>query len=393
MSGGLRQRVVVLGSTGSIGTQALDLIRRFPEDFQVVGLAAGHWSQALAEQTAQWEPELVAVTGEPADGHGIVVPLLTGDAALEGLVERLAPAVVVVGTPGLAGLQACLTALRQGARVLLANKEPLVAAGDVVCETARTYGGTVLPVDSEHSGVWQCLRGEDIETVSQIILTSSGGAVRDVPLDQLPSVTARQALQHPTWSMGPKITVDSATLMNKGLEIIEASCLFDVPASKVLVMLHRQSIVHALVEFRDGSIKAQLSTPDMRFALLHALVYPERPAADLPSLDLLAAGSLSFEPVDAERYPALALAREAAAEGRSYPAVLNAANEIAVQRFLDGDLRFTDIVPVIQRTLDRHQPESDRSLSSILAVDRWARETCRQMDAVDGSAPGPSHPD
>ncbi|HEY3115650.1 MAG TPA: 1-deoxy-D-xylulose-5-phosphate reductoisomerase, partial [Chloroflexota bacterium] len=216
--------------------------------------------------------------------------------------------------------------------------------------------------------------------VHRIILTSSGGALRDVPLCELEAVKPEQALQHPTWSMGPKITIDSATLMNKGLEIIEASWLFSVPASMVSVMLHRQSIVHAVVEFRDGSSKAQLSTPDMRFPLLHALVYPERPSADLPTLDLLAAGGLTFEPVDDERYPALHLAREVAEAGSSYPAALNAANEIAVERFLTGDLGFTQIVPVVKRTLDLHQPEKDRSLAAILAVDSWARAVAREMD-------------
>lgn len=377
---GDRPRVAVLGSTGSIGTQTLDLISQFADRFEVVGLAAGHWSPGLAAQVAQWEPELVAVAQKPANGIPAGVPLAVGEAALETLVERLAPAIVVLGTPGLVGLQACLLALRQGARVLIANKEPLVAAGDLVCETAKTYGGTILPVDSEHSGVWQCLRGEEIEAVHRIVLTSSGGALRDVPLGDLPHVKPKQALQHPTWSMGPKITIDSATLMNKGLEIIEASWLFAVPPSMVSVMLHRQSIVHAIVEFRDGSIKAQLSPPDMRFPLLHALVYPERPSADLPTLDLLAAGGLTFEPVDDERYPALHLAREAAQAGISYPVALNAANEVAVERFLAGDLGFTEIVPVVKRTLDRHQPETERSLRAILAVDGWAREVARDMD-------------
>ncbi len=375
-----RQRVAVLGSTGSIGTQTLDLITQFEDRFEIVGLGAGHWSAALARQVRRWEPELVAVARKPGDEDVAGVALAAGEAALEGLVERLAPDIVVLGTPGLVGLQACLLALRQGARVLVANKEPLVSAGDLVCETARTHGGTILPVDSEHSGVWQCLRGEEIEAVHRIVLTTSGGALRDVPMDDLAGVKPAQALRHPTWSMGPKITIDSATLMNKGLEIIEASWLFGVPPSMISVMVHRQSLVHAAVEFRDGSIKAQLSTPDMRFPLLHALVYPERPSADLPTLDLLAAGGLTFEPVDDERYPALHLAREAAEAGVSYPVALNAANEVAVKRFLAGEIHFTQIVPVVKRTLELHQPEKDRSLPAILAVDDWARGVAQEMD-------------
>ena len=375
-----RSRVAVLGSTGSIGTQTLDLISQFEDRFEIVGLGAGHWSPTLAEQVKRWEPELVTVARKPTDRDASGVPLEVGDEALEGLVEHLAPDIVVLGTPGLVGIKACLLALRQGARVLVANKEPLVTAGDVVCETAKKYGGTILPVDSEHSGVWQCLRGENIEDVQRIILTSSGGALRDVPIAELDAVKPEQALQHPTWSMGPKITIDSATLMNKGLEIIEASWLFSVPPSLVSVIMHRQSIVHALVEFRDGSVKAQLSTTDMRFPLLHALVYPDRPSAKLPLLDLVAAGTLTFEPVDDERYPALNLAREAAKAGASYPAVLNAANEIAVERFLAGDLGFTQIVPVVKRALDLHHPEADRSLAAILAVDSWARGVAREMD-------------
>jgi 1-deoxy-D-xylulose-5-phosphate reductoisomerase len=245
---------------------------------------------------------------------------------------------------------------------------------------ARGCGGTVLPVDSEHSGVWQCLQGEERSAVVGITITASGGAFRDTPLPELDSATPQAALRHPTWSMGPKITVDSATLMNKGLEIIEASWLFDVPTDHVQVVLHRQSIVHALVEFTDGSIKAQLSVPDMRLPIVNALMYPERIPLDLPRLDITQLGTLTFEPIDGERYPALALARRAAQAGGTYPAVLNAANEVAVDRFLAGAVRFTDIIPLVAETLDRHN-ETGTDADDVFAADHWARATCLDLSA------------
>lgn len=381
------KRVVVLGSTGSIGTQTLELLSRLGNGYNVVGLAAGHWSDGLSEQVVRWDPELVVVGlgGQqlPLDG----AQLLQGPTAAQAMIERLAPEIVVMGTPGLVGLAACVAALRQGAIVLLANKETLVSAGNVVAKTAREHGGTIVPVDSEHSGIWQCLRGESIDAVSRLVLTSSGGALRDLPLSELPLATAAQTLNHPTWSMGPKITVDSATLMNKGLEIIEASWLFGVPSSRVTVIVHRQSIVHALVEFRDGSVKAQLSVPDMRLAILYALSYPDRPNVELPRLDLLAVGSLTFEEVDEARYPAVGLARQAAAAGGTYPAVLNAANEVAVQRFLQGDIRFTDIVPLVRETLAHHDSRDDGDLEAVLGADNWAREACAEFaDRSRGTA-------
>lgn len=366
----------MLGSTGSIGTQTLDLLERLGDEFTVVGLGVRHWSTALENQVARWRPRAVAVASVGDAGSSDGAALIRGESALEALVEEVAPDVVVLGTPGLAGLAACIAALRQGAVVLVANKETLVTAGRVVRDAARTHGGTVVPVDSEHSGIWQCLRGESIRTVVNLMLTSSGGALRDMPIEALGRASVAETLQHPTWSMGPKITVDSATLMNKGLEIIEASWLFGLPASRVSIVLHRQSIVHALVEFRDGSLKAQLSAPDMRLAILYGLTYPDRPAADLPRLNLVAAGALTFEEVDERRYPAVALARQAAAAGGTYPAVLNAANEVAVERFLEGRARFTDIVPLVRETLGRFGGLDDDGLESVLAADRWAREQC-----------------
>jgi len=372
--------VAVLGSTGSVGTQTLDVLQRLPESFQVVGLAAGHWSDAFAAQVSVWQPACVAIAHDGAHVETDAdVRLLGGPDALEQLVGETEPDIVVLGTPGLAGLAACLAALRAGKIAAIANKEPLVAAGELVTRTAREHGGSIVPVDSEHNGVWQCLRGEETATVAEIVITSSGGAFRDTPIADLQTATVEQALNHPTWSMGPKITVDSATLMNKGLEIIEASWLFGVPQSKVSVVLHRQSIVHALVEFTDGSIKAQLSVPDMRLPIMNALMYPERVCVDLPRLRIQHLGSLTFEPIDEIRYPSIPIARGAAEAGGAYPVVLNAANEVAVERFLDREVGFTDIVALVAETIALHRDQGASSIEEILAADAWARDTCRGL--------------
>lgn len=374
------KRVVVLGSTGSVGSQTLDVLERMPGEFALVGLAAGHWSPTLVGQLGHWRPPFAAVAQPAPVPSGLPDDLTTwsGPDALCRLVEAASADIVVIATPGLVALTAGLTALRQGKLLAVANKEMLVTAGAFVMEAAREHGGTVVPVDSEHNAIWQCLRGEDPKAVVQVVLTSSGGALRDLPLDQLDDVTPEQALQHPTWSMGPKITIDSATLMNKGLEIIEAALLFDLPPSMVSVVLHRQSIVHAMVEYADGSLKAQLAVPDMRIPILNALTYPDRASAELPRLDIAQLGSLTFEPIDGDRYPAVALARQAANAGGSYPAVLNAANEVAVARFLAGEVRFTDIIPLVARTLERHN-QTGAGFDEILAADMWARAYCENL--------------
>jgi 1-deoxy-D-xylulose-5-phosphate reductoisomerase len=391
------KRVVLLGCTGSVGTQTLDVIHRLNErtddssaHLSVVGLGAGHWSEALQMQAKRWEPDVVAVAeaapavdganGQRTPVAGIYVDLLCGEGSLEEMVERLEPDLVVLASPGLVGLRACLAALRHGKTVAIANKETLVSAGALVTRTAAEFGGTILPIDSEHCGIWQCLRGEDTDAVAALILTSSGGSFRDTPVEVLEAATPTQALKHPTWSMGPKITVDSATLMNKGLEIIEASWLFGLPSDRVEVVLHRQSIVHALVTFRDGTVKAQLAVPDMRLPIAAALSHPERVDLDLPGLEIHRLGALTFEPVDERRYPAVPLARSAATAGGLHPAVLNAANEIAVERFLAGEVRFTEIVPLVASTLDRYQ-ESGDDVDDVFAADAWARQACREIAA------------
>ena len=384
------KRLALLGSTGSVGTQTLDVVERLGDRFTVVGLAAGSPTARFEEQLVRWKPSLGVLGKQDGEVIRSGVRVLGGAGGLERLVEVVDPDIVILATAGLVGLPACLAALRAGKVVAIANKETLVTAGALVTAAARDHGGTILPIDSEHCGIWQCLWGEKVSAVRVITLTTSGGAFRDTPLEELAVATPQQALRHPTWSMGPKITVDSATLMNKGLEIIEASWLFGVHPDQVDLTLHRQSIVHALVEFEDGSIKAQLSVPDMRLPILNALMYPERVGADLPRLDLHQIGALTFEPVDYARFPAVGLARQAARAGGTHPAVLNAANEIAVDHFLQGDLAYTDIVPLVAATMDRHVG-SGLEIDAVLDADLWARSECARLIAASRATPSASY--
>jgi 1-deoxy-D-xylulose-5-phosphate reductoisomerase len=365
--------VAVLGSTGSIGTRALDVLAQHPDRFRVVALAAGRNVALLAEQVARFAPSFVgceAAGFDPGDGARLL--------PMEEIVARPDVELVVAGTVGVAGLGATLCALRLGKPVALANKEVLVMAGRVIGETARAGGGSLRPVDSEHSAIWQCLWGERPESVGKIILTASGGAFRDLPAEDLTRVTPAQALHHPTWQMGRKITVDSATLMNKGLETIEARWLFDVPLERVEVLMHRESIVHSLVEFRDGSVKAQLGEPDMRLPILCALAYPERLAdARAPRLDLGRVGALHFAPPDGARFPCLGLAMEAGRRGGTFPAVLVGAGEAAVEGFLAGEIGFTEMACVVEDALGAHEPDDDSEIEAVLAADAWARRRAR----------------
>jgi len=287
--------------------------------------------------------------------------------------------VVLVGTPGAAGLAPTLAALRAGKAVALANKEVLVMAGAVLTRAAAEGGGELRPVDSEHSAIWQCLWGEARGGIARLILTASGGALRDRPVESLDTVTPEEALRHPTWTMGRKVTVDSATLFNKGLETIEARWLFDVPVDRIEVVMHRESIVHSLVEFRDGSVKAQLGLPNMRLPIQCALTYPERLPCPVPRLDLAALGSLQFALPDFARYPCLALALEAGRRGGTCPAVRAAADEVAVEEFLSGRIRFTDIPRLIERVLAAHSPGPEDDLDAVLEADTWARRQARAV--------------
>ena len=374
--------VAVLGSTGSIGTQTLDVIRALRDRFRVVALAAGRNTDLLYAQVAEFRPSLVygeAELDSAALQGAQVVPM--AELPLHPDVH-----VVVVGTAGAVGLAPTVAALRAGKAVALANKEALVMAGAVITQAAQAGGGQLRPVDSEHSAIWQCLWGEDRGGIARLILTASGGALRDRPRETLAAVTPAEALRHPTWSMGQKITVDSATLFNKGLETIEARWLFDVPVERVEVVMHRESIVHSLVEFRDGSVKAQLGLPNMRLPIQCALSYPERlPCLAVPRLDLAAVGALSFAPPDFGRYPCLALAMEAGRRGATYPAVVAAADEVAVEHFLAGGIRFTDIPRVIESALAAHSP-ADPELDAVLAADAWARTHAQEM--LSSLAPG-----
>ncbi len=365
--------VAVLGSTGSIGTQTLDVIRALGGRFRVVALAAGRNTDLLYRQVAEFRPSLVCAEAalDPDRLAGArVVPM-------EEMVVHPDVDVAVVGTTGATGLAPTLAALRAGKAVALANKEVLVMAGAVLTRAAAEGGGELRPVDSEHSAIWQCLWGEERGGIARLILTASGGALRDRPLETLDAVTPEEALRHPTWNMGRKVTVDSATLFNKGLETIEARWLFDVPVERIEVVMHRESIVHSLVEFRDGSVKAQLGLPTMRLPIQCALTYPERLPCAVPRLDLAALGSLQFAPPDFARYPCLALAMEAGRRGGTYPAVLAAADEVAVEEFLAGRIRFTDIPRLIEGVLAAHTPGPEDDLAAVLEADAWARRQAR----------------
>jgi 1-deoxy-D-xylulose-5-phosphate reductoisomerase len=372
--------VAVLGSTGSIGRQALDIIASLPDRFQVVALSAGANAGLLEEQVRRFKPRLYHLAEPSPDKDGLAGVEM---ALPEEIASHPEVDVLLVGTTGKAGLLPALEALRAGKAVALANKEALVMAGGVLTEAARKHGGELRPVDSEHSAIWQCLWGEDNKNVRRLILTASGGAFRDLSLDELKNVTAEQALRHPTWEMGPKITVDSATLFNKGLETIEAHWLFDVPLDRVEVVQHRESVVHSLVEFSDGSVKAQLGVPDMRLPILLALTYPERaPEPQTAELDLAAVGKLHFGEIDKQRFPMLQIAIDAGLRGETYPAVAAAADEIAVQQFLDSRIGFVEIASVVESVLSKHNGIADPDLEDILAADEWARRAAENLITV-----------
>ena len=368
---GRRIGLVVLGSTGSIGRQTLDVVRSLPKHFNVIGLAAGGNATLLEEQAGEFRPRLIYCDRESEYVRGRVSARWAG---MEEMAAHPDTDVVVTATLGITGLSPTLAALRAGKTVALANKEVLVMAGQLLTAEAKRHSAQLRPIDSEHSAIWQCLWGEHPDSVERIVLTASGGPFRDTPPEELHRVTAEQALRHPNWQMGQKITVDSATLLNKGLECIEARWLFDVPLDRIDVILHRESIVHSLVMFRDGSVKAQLGVPDMRLPIQCALTYPERvPGTAVPRLDLRRIGTLNFGTPDMKRYPCLSLALEAGRKGGAFPAVLCAADEIAVQHFLAGHLGFTDIAHVIEGALTAHSGPANPSLDDILAADASAR--------------------
>jgi 1-deoxy-D-xylulose-5-phosphate reductoisomerase len=367
-----RVGIAVLGSTGSIGLQTLSVIDEHLARFRVVALAARTASERFLDQVARYCPEVAAVfEWDPAFEETEAINALGIDGLIE-VATHPSVDIVVVASSGNVAIVPTIRALELGKTVALANKETLVCAGEIIAPLVEVGGAWIRPIDSEHCAIWQALDGSPIEQVSRVILTASGGPFRNLPSSKLGEVTAADALMHPTWSMGDKITVDSATLMNKGLEIIEAHWLFGLPYEKVEVLVHPESVVHSLVEFVDGAQIAQLGLPDMRLPIQYALTYPERLKLSTHRLDLAEIGNLHFEQPDTQRFPALRLAREAGIRGRTYPTVLSAADDEAVKAFLAGGLRFTDIPAAVELVVEKHQPE-DVTLESIWEADRWAR--------------------
>ena len=369
------KRLAVLGSTGSIGQQTLQIVRAFPRRFSVVGLAAAKNLDLLARQIGEFKPGFVFCQDRGINLTDTGCEFLS----MEEIAGHPEVDIVVVATSGKAGLRPTLAAARAGKRIALANKESLVMAGAIVTDEAEQTGAQILPVDSEHSAIWQCLNGEE-QKAARIILTASGGPFRNCSLEQLKEVTVEQALSHPSWQMGEKVTIDSATLMNKGLEVIEAHWLFQMPFENISILIHPQSIVHSMVEFVDGSSKAQLSCPDMRLPIQYALSYPERlPNPELPKLNWNDMGNLVFEPPDFETFPCLRLAIEAGKKGDTYPTVLCAADEVAVELFLSRRIAFVDIAGLVEMTLAQHRAVVHPAIEEILAADAWARATVYKL--------------
>jgi 1-deoxy-D-xylulose-5-phosphate reductoisomerase len=374
-----RRRVAILGSTGSIGCNALRVIEAWSEEFEVVALSAHQQLDALVEQARRFRPaKIIATDAEYASRYDwpkdLPVEIETGPDALQEIASSDDVDVVLAAIVGSAGMRSTLAAIEAGKRVALANKETLVVAGHLAMETAARTGAEILPVDSEHSAIFQALQGGQRQDLKQIILTASGGPFRTLSAEAMLKVTVDQALAHPTWEMGRKITIDSATMMNKALEIIEARWLFDLSADEIEVVVHPQSIVHSMVEFRDGAVVAQLSPPDMKLPIQYALSYPERSPGPAATMDWAQACTLQFEPPDHERFPALKLGLEVAHRGGTAGVVLNAANEVAVEKFLNRQIAFHQIVAGCRSVLDQHHFESRPSLETLMKLDGWARQ-------------------
>ncbi|MGB6873502.1 MAG: 1-deoxy-D-xylulose-5-phosphate reductoisomerase [Dehalococcoidia bacterium] len=370
--GGVK-KIAILGSTGSIGRQALDVIRALPDELKVVALTGNKNLELLERQISGFQPKMFCSSVKPDISYG-------GEfLSAEEIASHPEVDLVIVATAGKAGLSPTLAALQSSKTVALASKEVLVMAGEIIVREASLHQAQILPIDSEHSAIWQCLQGEESKP-QRLFLTASGGPFYHYSQSQLAEVTPEQALQHPVWKMGKKVTIDSATLMNKGLEVIEAHWLFSFPFDSIEILIHPQSIVHSMVEFMDGSLKAQLSSPDMRLPIQYALSYPRRWSnSELPRLDWNKISSLNFEPVDYDRFPCLKLAMDAGKSGGTYPAVLCAADEVAVELFLSHRISFTDIAKVVQKTLEQHRNISQPSLEEILAADAWARECATRL--------------
>jgi 1-deoxy-D-xylulose-5-phosphate reductoisomerase len=381
------KKVVLLGSTGSIGTSTIKVAEDLPDRIQLIGLAAGNNSKLLADQTLKHNPRAICLQ-DPAKAaelqrmFGTRVQVHSGDEGLIKLATLPEAEIVLIAIVGTAGLRPALAAIRAGKDIAVASKEILVMAGEIVMTEARRHGVKVLAVDSEHSAIFQCIDGKPAHSVRRLLLTASGGPFRKTAREEFPGITVERALKHPSWVMGRKITIDSATLFNKGLEMIEARWLFDIEMSRVDVVVHPQSIVHSMVEFVDGSIIAQLSTPDMCLPIQYALTYPERVGSTRVQTNFPKIGSLTFEEPDLERFPALHLARAAGTAGGTMPAVLNAANEVGVEAFCGGLINFPGITRVVSETMHAHSLIEHPSLDQILEADAWARTTANQLCAA-----------
>ena len=382
----MNKKLAILGSTGSIGQQTLDIVQFHPDRFEVVAIAAGRNIDLARQQALQFRPKLVSVADDQlAQQLRIDLPdsirVISGMSGIIEVATHIDVNFVVNALVGSMGLQPTLAAIRAGKTIGLANKETLISAGHLVKQALEQYKVQLLPIDSEHSAIFQCLNGEQRRHVNKIILTASGGSFRNLNRDQLHDVTVDQALQHPNWSMGAKITIDSATMVNKGLEIIEAHWLFDMPYEQIEVIIHPESIVHSMVEFEDRSIIAQLGHHDMRIPIQYALTWPERFQSPTESLNFAQVGHLQFRALDFQRSPCVKYAYTAGQLGGTAPTVFNAANEIAVDRFIKGEIRFLNIEDIIEHTMNIHQPVQNPNLEEILYWDEWARNTARQYTA------------
>lgn len=363
------KKLVILGSTGSVGTQTLEIVRAFPYHFEVVGLCNGYNATLFKQQLDEFKPKYFNTLGEVESGYAGAKFAPAEEIAALPEVDM-----VVAATVGCAGMPPAFAALQAGKDLAFANKEVIVMAGKLLIEAAREGGGAIFPADSEPSAIWQCLEGEESEP-SRLIITASGGAFRDRAWDSLGDVTPDQALKHPTWTMGPKITIDSATLMNKAFEVIEARWMFDIPFDRIDVTIHRQSIVHSMVEFADGTLKAQLGPTSMLQVIQHALMYPDRQSnSELPKLDAVRMGSLTFEEMNPTLYPCFELALEYGKKGGTYPAVLAGADEAAVQLFVDGHIKFTEMPDIVANTLSAHDSIVEPSIADTIEAAQWATE-------------------
>lgn len=381
----MKKKLSILGSTGSIGVSTLDVVRQHPERYEVVALSAGRNVDILAEQIKRYKPTVVSVQSASdvdalaAKIKGMRCEIVHGDAGAIQVASHPDADTVVSAMVGAVGLKPTYSAICAGKNVALANKETLVMAGECMTAAVKQYGATLLPIDSEHSAILQCMQGQARERISRIILTASGGPFRTRPAETFSQITKAEALKHPNWSMGAKITIDSASMMNKGLEFIEAMWLFDLPPSQIDIAVHPQSIIHSMVEYCDGAIIAQLSNPDMRGPIAYALAYPDRTTSGIPQLDFKTLSQLNFEIADEAKFPALRLARAAATTGGTLPAVMNAANEIAVAAFLNDQISFVRIPEIVEKTMQQHNTAPCKSIDAAVAADAWARKAALSL--------------